>query len=253
MIPPQINGRAASPRVAEARDDEVHIWRISLEPPPVAASALFPLLSAGERARAARFHSEAVGNRFAVGRGALRTILGRYLGRDPRLLEFRYGARGKPALADGGGPSSLRFNLAHSRGLALLAVALGRDVGVDVEGVRHVPDAGALVARFFSAREGREYRSLPESEKVAAFFRGWTRKEAFVKATGDGLSMPLDRFDVSLAPPGPGPILLDARHRPEDAGRWLLRDLDAGEGFAAAVAVEGDGWRVRALRFDHAG
>jgi len=235
------------PEVEGVPPGEVHVWRIPLGPLGASARRLGRLLSPDERARADRFYAEGDRLRFAVGRGALRTILGRYLRLAPDRLAFRYGPRGKPALAGETGPSAPRFNLAHSHDLALLAVAGGREVGVDVEAVRPIPDADRLVARFFSAREGAEYADLPDAEKIGAFFRGWTRKEAYVKATGDGLSMPLDRFDVPLAA---GPILLRVPDRPEEAARWSLRDLDPGAGFAAAVAVEGAGWSLRSFGFE---
>jgi len=235
------------PEVADVPPDEVHVWRIPLEGAGASDLPTARLLSTDERARADRFHAEADGRRYAVGRGALRTILGRYLGLPPERLEFRYGPRGKPALAGEIVSSAPRFNLAHSRDLALLAVTGGREVGVDVEVVRPIPDADRLVARYFSAREGAEYAALSGPEKLGAFFRGWTRKEAYIKATGDGLSMPLNRFDVSLAA---GPILLRVAGRLEEASRWALQDLEPGPGFAAAVAVEGSGWTLRNFEFD---
>ena len=233
-----------------ANAEEVHLWRIALDPPDHCVEAYLRLLAPDERARADRFLAAEVGRRFAVGRGALRTILGRYLDEEPGSLAFRYGPQGKPSLA--GASPDLRFNLAHSRGLALLAITLGREVGVDIEGVREMPDADALVDRFFSAREAAEYRDLPTTEKPAAFFRGWARKEAFVKATGLGLSLALDLFDVSFTREEHGPPLLrEIRGEAQKGRSWCLRDVDAIEGFAAAIAAEGQDWATVPYHFDH--
>src|SRR5262249_15269295 len=145
--------------------------------------------------------------------------------------------------------TDLRFNLSHSHDLALLAVVRGRQVGIDVERLRMLDDAGRLVARFFSAWERDEFLALPQPERQAAFVGGWTRKEAYMKATGQGFSRPLEAFDVPLAP-GVPPALLRVAGRPDEPARWTLSDLDPGPGFVAAVAVEGAGWRLRGFRFD---
>src|SRR5262249_6058087 len=145
--------------------------------------------------------------RFIVGRATLRAILGRYLARRPSELAFRYGEFGKPDLDVPQGADAIRFNMAHSHGRAALAVAVGRELGIDLEQERPIHDADRIVARFFSAAECRVYAGLPDDQKPAAFFRGWTRKEAYLKATGLGLALPLDSFDVSLAPGDPPRLL----------------------------------------------
>jgi 4'-phosphopantetheinyl transferase len=228
---------------------EVQVWRGSLDRPEVVVGRLERLLSADERTRADRFYAARDRERFIVGRGMLRTILGRYLGTEPERLVFHYGGRGKPSLGEGAG-SSIEFNLAHSQGLALLAVARGRRVGIDVEQVRALADADGIVDRFFSRREAEAYRALPAGGRPEAFFRCWTRKEAYIKAIGEGFSLPLERFAVTLGPEEP-PQLIDVEGRPGEAGRWSLRDLAAGPGFAAAIAVEGSGWELRGFRADH--
>lgn len=213
--------------------EAVHVWMASLDALP--AEEMLVRLSADERARAERFCFEADRRRFVAGRGLLRGLLGLYLDVDPRGLRFAYGRRGKPSLATA---DRLRFNVAHSGGLALLAFARDRELGVDIERERPLPEANAIAERYFSAREGAELRRLPETERAGGFFRCWTRKEAFIKATGEGLSQPLDAFDVSFASGEPA-RLLRVEGRPEEGGRWWLQDLAPAPGFAGALAVEG--------------
>jgi 4'-phosphopantetheinyl transferase len=238
---------APAPADLAATRDEVHVWRIALEPPSTGIEPFLHVLSPDERVRADRFHLARDRGRFIVGRGALRTLLGRYLGTEPARLGFRYGPQGKPALSEG---ASLQFNLTHSQGLALLAVAEGREVGIDLEQVRPMADAERIISRFFSPRECADFLALPEPERLPAFFRGWTRKEAYIKARGLGFSMPLDQFDVTLAPDAP-PQLLRVEGTPRETERWSFCDLAPGPGFLAAMAVEGVGWRLACFQ-DHA-
>ena len=228
--------------------DEAHVWRVALDQPPSRVAELRTLLSADERQRAERFAFPHLARRFAVGRGALRTILGRYLGRAPAEIRFRYGPRGKPALVET--PNApLRFNLSHSHELAVCVVTRGREVGVDVEWVeRSSVECDRIAAAFFSPAERAALGVLPESARTAAFFDCWTRKEAYLKARGDGLAIPLDAFDVSLAPGAPA-ALLAGRGPAADVGRWRLQALDAGPGYRAALAVEG---AVQVTLFDFA-
>ena len=218
--------------------DEVHVWSVDLDRLPEAV--LGQPLSANERERGRRFRFERDRRRFVTARGLLRRLLGRYLGLEPSRLRFGYGPRGKPFLA---GEDELRFNVSHSGGLALLAFAWDRELGVDVEEEREVEEAEAIARRYFSSWEERELRLLTEVERQAAFFRCWTRKEAFIKATGDGLSRPLDAFDVTLAPGEPA-RLLRVEGEPEAAGRFWLEDVSPAPGFAGALAVEGRAARV---------
>jgi medium-chain acyl-[acyl-carrier-protein] hydrolase len=221
-------------------EGEVHVWRAVLERPPEELEALYRTLSAEERERAARFHFDNHRRHFIAGRGILRALLGRYLGRDPGGLAFRYEARGKPLLAGG---EALAFNLSHSHGLALYAVARGVDVGVDVERVRPEFAGEQVAGRFFSPAEVAVLRGLPPEQRQEAFFACWTRKEAYMKATGQGLSLPLDSFEVTLAPGEPA-ALVAARHEGAEPGRWSMCALDPGPGFAGALAVGGHGWRL---------
>jgi surfactin synthase thioesterase subunit/phosphopantetheinyl transferase len=230
----------ASAEVPPLAGDVVHIWRAPLEQAPECLEVLERTLSADELHRADRFHFPRDRRHFVAARGTLRTLVGRYLGREPGAIQFAYSPQGKPMLgpeADG-----LRFNLTHSHGLALVALARGREVGVDLEKVRADFDGERLADRFFSAQETAQLRSLPAPRRREAFFRCWTRKEAYVKATGMGLRLPLDCFDVSLTPGSAA--LLAARHDPGEVRRWSMRDLAPAPGYAGAVAAEGQLWRL---------
>jgi 4'-phosphopantetheinyl transferase len=224
--------------------DEVHVWRAALDPTASQTQYFQRHLAADERARADRLYFERDRQHFIAARGVLRDILARYLNRAPESLSFRYGAQGKPALAGDDDKAGIRFNISHSRGLALCAVALGREVGIDIEQVRAELAVVEIAERFFSPREVAALLLLPALEQRPAFFRCWTRKEAYIKARGEGLSMPLDQFDVSLAPGEPA-VLLDARPDSSEHNRWSLQDLDAAAGFAAALAMEGQAGRLR--------
>jgi 4'-phosphopantetheinyl transferase len=223
---------------------EVQVWRIPLDLDPETLAVLSDLLDPLERARAGRFRFERDRRRFIAARGRLRQVLSRYSGGRPEALRFRYGPHGKPELEPEDRSDSLRFNLSHAHELALLAVARGRDVGVDLEWSGREVEALELAERFFSRAEARALWRLPEPRRAAAFFRCWTRKEAYIKARGEGLSLPLDAFDVSLAR-GHQSALLATRGDPEEAARWRIRDLPAGPGYVAAVAARGRGWRMR--------
>jgi 4'-phosphopantetheinyl transferase len=183
-------------------------------PLDVAVGALDSLLTPDERARAARFAFERDRRRFIVGRARLRQLLGARLGAAPQSLDFVYGAHGKPALARRAERRDLRFNLAHHEGVAVYAFAEGAEVGVDVEAVRRLEDADDVAQRCFSPAEHEVCRTC-------GFFYCWTRKEAFVKALGCGLSRPLTDIDVTAAPPG-----------------WKLRSFVPGPGLIGALAVE---------------
>ena len=221
--------RAAPPLAAS----EVHVWVAVLDALPV--GAYIGLLSPDEAARADRFHFARDRQRFVGARGLLRELLGCYVDVDPSALLFAYGPRGKPYLAADSRPDRVRFNVSHSGGLALLAFVRERQLGVDLELERPVPEAESIAERYFSPREGAALGRLPPAERPRAFFRCWTRKEAFIKATGDGLSRPLDAFDVTLAPREPA-RLLRVEGEPEEAARWWMEGLEPAEGFAGEGA-----------------
>lgn len=225
--------------------DEVHIWRAPLDVPDVLLERLWPTLSEEEQQRAQRFHFDHDRIHFVAAHGVLRAILGAYLKRPPSQLRFATTPYGKPFLTDtAGAASDLTFNLTHSHNLALIAVTVKRHVGIDVEFMRSEFVGEPIAERFFSRLEVAALRSLPPDSRIEGFFNCWTRKEAYIKARGEGLSMPLDQFAVSLAPGSPAALLQTATD-PHELTRWRLETLAPAPGFAAAVAVEGSAWRLR--------
>jgi 4'-phosphopantetheinyl transferase len=237
MVTPQ-TGWAAAPWFPEVAGDEVHVWRFSIEPPPGRLLELERSLSADELERAARYHFEQGRAHFVAARGSLRAILARYLQVDADCLGFRYSAYGKPELSGAYAGSEIRFSLSHSGQMGLLAVGRGRSLGVDIERIRMEVDDAGIARRFFSPAEVAGLSALPDSMRKQAFFNCWTRKEACIKAWGEGLSRPLDQFDVSVAPNEPA-RLTGTRPDPGEAAHWSLRHLDPGPGYAAALAVRG--------------
>lgn len=235
------------PRVSRG---EVHVWRASLAQPAVKIEALQEVLSGDERERAYRFHFEKDRSNYIVARGALRLILGRYLRLPPEQLRFDYNSYGKPDLHADLGERLLRFNLSHAGSLALYAITSGREVGVDIELLRDDVASVALAEHFFSPREVKTLRALPPEVQTRAFFNCWTRKEAYIKARGAGLSLPLEKFDVSLSPCEPA-ALLSTRDDEQEASRWLLRELTPDPDYVAAVAVEGSGWQLRCWQWSY--
>jgi len=221
--------------------DEVHVWRAASDLMAGRLEDLSQSLSADERTRAGRFAFRRDRDRFIVRRGLLRAILARYLAVDPARLQFDYGASGKPALAWQG--AGIRFNLSHSAGLVLYAVARGREVGVDVEQIRTAIAQERVPEHFFSPREVAALRALPVDAQPEAFFACWTRKEAYVKARGEGLGLGLDRFEVSLVPGEPAALLHTADDA-DEASRWSLQAWAPARGYVAALAVEGQACRL---------
>jgi 4'-phosphopantetheinyl transferase len=219
------------------------VWRIGLDVSTRQRRALEVTLSEAERERASRFRTETLQHRFIAAHGALRHLLAQYVEQPPATLTFTVSAHGKPELVD----SALRFNLSHSEALALCAVTLRRAVGVDVECVKPLPDLDEVAQRFFSAREQEMLRTLNGDEKLAGFYRCWTRKEAFIKALGTGLSHPLDSFDVTVRAEEPAQFL---GMRAGAADRWSLAHLDPGAGYVGAVCAEGEAWRVEWVEFE---
>jgi 4'-phosphopantetheinyl transferase len=204
---------------------------------PVAVRAAARLLSDAERHRASLFTCDRLRRRFIVARGRLRQLLAARLGVRPESIELDYGARGKPALAARFADSDLRFNVSHCDDVAVYALASGRAVGIDVEAIRVIRGADDISARFFSRREQAAYRALDVRDRPLGFVNCWTRKEAFIKALGDGLHYALDRFDVSLAPGEPAKILRVENTRGDRCG-WQLASFSPAPGFVAAVVTE---------------
>jgi len=223
---------------------EVHLWRLSLDQPDVIRDRFRLTLEPDELSRASRFHFEKHRRHFLVGRGFLRDIVARYLDEKPENLRFAYGAYGKPSLA---ADTAVRFNMSHSHEVALLAITRDVELGVDVEHVRADFATADIARRFFSQAEVEAFDMLPPEEQVAAFFKCWTRKEAYIKAIGKGLSQPLDGFDVTL---GPGEEAALLRAAADDASRWAMSDIDVGEGYAGALAVERPVGTIRYFRQD---
>jgi len=212
---------------------DVHVWHWSSEPPPARLAVLERWLSPEESERAARFRFERHRAAFLAARGTLRELLGEYAGCAPAEVAFDYNSYGKPSLA---APAcALRFNLSHSGGIAAAAFTAGCEVGIDVERADRRVDLKVADAHFSPYEIERLYR-LPEDERPAAFFRIWTRKEAFVKAQGKGLSLPLAGFDVTVDPGDPPAILRCAWDESAPA-RWMLVDLTVELGCPAALAV----------------
>ena len=215
-------------------DHQVDIWRIRLDLPMSSIKHLEQSLSTDEMDRALRFYFPADRNSYIISHGSLRKILALYLHCEPDQLNFSVNAYGKPSLDQG----RLEFNLSHSGDLALVAITRGRKIGVDVERMRTGISADIIGGHYFSKAEMAELQALPAEQREAAFFLCWTRKEAYIKAQGMGLSLPLDSFDVSLTPDQPA-MLRATRPDLAEAARWTLLSLKVDPGYEAAVAVEG--------------
>jgi 4'-phosphopantetheinyl transferase len=217
----------------ETIGNEIHVWHAALDREEESLRVLEATLSPDEKARADRFHFVNDRNRFVAARGQLRTLIGGYLDKDAAGLEFSYGKHGKPALAGSDAASGLCFNLSHSSGLAVYAIARERNLGIDVEHIR--PDAAGedIAGRYFSAREVQDLAILPPHARVDGFFQCWTRKEAYLKATAMGLHIPLESFSVSVLPGQPVHFLggVDSR--------WQLAAFHPAAGYAAAVCYDG--------------
>lgn len=231
-----LDGAGLVPRTLN--DGEVHVWRAGLDCGAPVVRRLYQTLSPDERARAGRFHHERDRTRFIAARGLLRRILGHYLGVTPAQLAFTYAPHGKPALATPLAHRGLMFNVSHAHDMALYALTRGRNIGIDIEQIRTDIPYERLAARFFSAPEVSSLHALPHAQRLRGFYCCWTRKEAYLKARGDGLALPLDQFSVSLAEGEPA-ALLHVQWDPAEVSRWSLHDLGAGAGYVAALAVEG--------------
>lgn len=224
-------------------EDEVHVWGVGLDTTPVSISRLQRSLSSEELERANRFRFDADQRRAVIGRGYLRLLLGKILKIPADRLRFEYDQFGKPKLTPMQG-LPLQFNVSHSGDLILIAIAVGRAVGVDVEKIRTDLDFDGVATRYFSTNECKMLASIAGPGRERAFFTCWTRKEAYLKARGVGLSLPLDQFDVSFLP-GEEPRLLATRHDPAEAGRWGLRALTLSADYAAALVALGQDWKLK--------
>jgi 4'-phosphopantetheinyl transferase len=217
---------------------QVHVWQASLDRSPYAIEQLAPLLAADEQQRAARFRFEKDRRKFIVARGLLRSILARYLDLPPDEIQFAYSQRGKPELANGYARGKLEFNVSHSHEMALYGIALDRPIGVDLEYVRPI-DAVALSQRFFSPSEAATIASLTGADQHRCFFRGWTQKEAYLKATGDGLGG-LESVEVAIVEPM-GLVKIDGDR--QRAAEWCAQEIrvnaDCDTDYIAALVTKG--------------
>jgi len=226
--------------------NEVHVWRLDLDAMIADGLALEPRLAADERERASRFRFTHDRERYLAGRAALRGILAGYLGAQPETLRFVRAPEGKPALLDE--PTGLEFNLTHADWCAMVAVARGRRVGVDVEGIRLGQSGMDVARRFFAPAEVDALLAAPPAERAATFVRCWTRKEAYVKARGDGLSLSLQHFEVPLTT-GATRALEASLEGPAEVERWSLRELVPAPCHLGALVVEGDGFELHSLEW----
>jgi len=229
-------------------DGEIHVWRIRLDQPVDEVARLSALLSADECERASRYRVDEVRREYIVGRGALRVILGAYLGISPQQVAFIYEQHGRPLLAESLRGFGLSFNLTNARDLALAAFVHGRGIGIDLESNRRRVELRDVARHFFSPAECAVLFALPETLQRQGFLNAWTRKEAYLKARGTGLSRPLDRFEVSLAPDEPARLLSDATD-PGAERLWSLVALQGLPGYTAALAVEGFPTRLAGFDF----
>jgi 4'-phosphopantetheinyl transferase len=220
-------------------NDDIHIWCASLEVPISRTRMLLNTLSPDERKRAGRFHFAKDRKHFIVGRGILRTLLGKYLAIEPGKIQFCYGNYGKPEISYPVGQKKIHFNISHSDGVALFVFTLGRKIGIDIEKVRDISGMVQISKRFFSTNEYHLFSALPQNQMKKAFFNCWTRKEAFLKATGKGLAMPMDSFEVSFMP-GEPVSLLNIQSAKKNSANWILRALSCIPGYISAIAVETD-------------
>ena len=223
---------------------EVHVWFARLERTPARLTRMRTILNPEEMARADRFFMDVHRNRFIAGRAMLRDLIAGYLGQPAEAIRFAYNEWGKPALTTGFSASDLRFNLSHSEDLAMYAFALEREVGVDIEQIRPDVASESIAENFFSLSEVKALRALPREQQAQAFFNCWTRKEAYIKAHGRGLSIELNSFDVSLRPGEEAKIL-----RGEESGGWSLRAFEPAPGWVAALATQGAALRIAEPRW----
>jgi 4'-phosphopantetheinyl transferase len=228
---------------------QVHVWRAPLDVPEVSTNRLRLVLAPAEQKRAEHFSRARDRKAFIVARGLLRVILSEYLSASPAELQFSENDYGKPFLAGAASTNDIHFNTSHSCGLALYGIARGRELGVDIEQVRTDIATDEIATCFFSSRELAADRPLPPDRRQITFFRRWTGKEAYIKALGRGLSVPLDQFDVHLNPQT-DVMCLDTRETSPGPRGWSLVELDPFPGYVASLAVEGHGWSL--LRWDWA-
>ena len=245
MKKPQSKLLRSSLLVPPLGKEEVQVFFITLDHWNIASKELWEILSLEEKRRAKRFYFMQDLEWYVCRQGILRILLGHYLNIQPNDIEFEYGPYGKPFVNASYG--QICFNLSHSNGLASYAFAKDRDLGIDIERLGPLPDALRVVQQVFSTQERLELSQLPESLKLQAFFHGWTRKEAYIKAIGEGLSHRLNSFSVSLGLEEPITLVFHGQQNREKV--WLLKHLVPKNGFICALCVEGDNWTLRQLNY----
>jgi 4'-phosphopantetheinyl transferase len=228
--------------------DEIHVWCADLDKLATELPEFASPLSESERKRAAQFRFDCDRNRFIVRHGVLRMILGSYLNIEPARVTFSYQSRGKPLVSVPATAPYFHFNLSHSNGLALIAGTRRAALGVDIECLRFVPEADQIAAKFFSPHETAVLNAIPAEQKMEAFFHCWTRKEAYLKATGEGIADALPRIEVSLTP-GQSARLLKINGETIAASRWTLNALSPAPGFVGALAIKAGSMRLACWRW----
>jgi len=225
---------------------ELHIWRISLEINSSYLAGYQSSLAKDELYRASKFRYANDRLHFIAARGILRGLLANYLCIDPKDITFRYGPHGKPDLVN---DRSLKFNLTHAAGMALVALTKKHNIGVDLERIKVNVEFEEIAKQFFATGEVKNLLALPIDQRPQGFFNCWTRKEAFIKAKGNGLSFPLDQFEVALKPNEPAELLA-TKWDAKEASKWSLFELDPGEGFVGAVAIDGPADVLKLWQYD---
>jgi 4'-phosphopantetheinyl transferase len=230
---------------SEIGEGEVYLWFGSYNDMHVDFQRMHRLLSETERIRSEKYHFQNDRHRFILRRGMLRTMIGHYLSADPKEIRFGTNQYGKPFIENQDHEGSLEFNQSYSEEMVVYTFSHNRRVGIDIEYMKPIKDMNAIVESNFSPHEKAEFNALPANQRLEAFYRCWTEKEAFLKALGDGLSRRLDQFDVSMMPGAPAALKRTVWDQ-EEAGRWSLASIHFVSGYAAALAVEGPG---RVLRY----
>ncbi len=231
------------PQEIKLEKDRIDVWCVSLDVNEECFDSFQQILSEDEHTKAQRMRIEKPRKNYVAARGILRFILSAYAGKKPELITFQYGENGKPGLNEKFNGKEITFNMSHSHGLALCCVALERSIGADIEKIREDISIIDIARRFFSDHEYKELISLPAALQRQGFFCCWTRKEAYLKATGQGITFPLSDFDVSLTPGAPAE-LIKHRTKPEQTSMWSIVDLDVAPDFAAALVAEGKDFRL---------
>ena len=240
MIQPRLSGLFD----LNLESSDLHIWHASLDPVPEQLEYLQSVLSVDEQKRSQKFRFWRHKRRFMAGRGILRVLLGRYLKMDPEEIYLQYNEYGKPYLPVG----NPQFNLANCRDLALYVFCLNADIGVDLECIRSIEDVSGIASRFFSPSENAVLKSAPTDQQLELFFTYWTLKEAYIKAVGQGLSYPLDSFEISITEKDGDRVFQIGRNN-ELLPNWSLFSLKSETGCAEAVAVQGGNWKINNRRF----